>query len=103
MTEIIGAIIGGFSASIPTLLKIHKDNKLKKDEQKKELDAIKKSLYELDKSTCKNFLVRFLRDVERGETLDEVEKERAYETYTHYIKILDGNGYIKKKWNKVMK
>ncbi|MCI9585272.1 MAG: hypothetical protein HFH45_01390 [Bacilli bacterium] len=103
MTEIIVAIIGGFSASIPTLLKIHKDNKLKKDEQKKELDEIKKSLYELDKSTCKNFLVRFLRDVERGETLDEVEKERAYETYTHYTEILDGNGYIKKKWNKVMK
>lgn len=103
MTEIIVAIVGGFSASVPTLLKMHKDNKIRKEAQKEELEEIKKTLCEIDKSTCKNFLVRFLRDVERGEELDEVEKERGYETYAHYTKILDGNGYIKKKWNKVMK
>ncbi len=103
MTEIIVAIIGGLSVSVPTLFKIHKDNDKKEIEQKKELEEIKKSLFEIDKSACKNFLVRFLRDVENGETMDDVEVERAYETYGHYRDILDGNGYIAKKWERLMK
>ena len=62
---------------------------------------INKSLIEIDLSQCKNFLVRFLADVEQGNKIDEVEKERAYEVYEHYTKI-GGNSYIHSKWVKLM-
>jgi hypothetical protein len=32
----------------------------------------------------KNFLVRFLADIEQGNKVDEVEKERFYEVYKDY-------------------
>ena len=56
----------------------------------------------LDTSQCKNFLVRFLADVEQGNELDEVEKERAYEVYDHYTNDLKQNSYIHKRWNELM-
>lgn len=103
MEEIIVAIIGGLSVSIPTLVKIRQENSKKTQAYKDELERINKRLNEIDKSACKNFLVRFLRDVERGEKLDEVEVERAHETFNHYTEVCEGNGYIKRKWNKLMK
>ena len=45
----------------------------------------------LDTNQCKNFLVRFLADVEQNNELDEVEKERAYEVYDHYTNDLKQN------------
>ena len=62
-----------------------------------------KQLEPLDRNQCKNYLVRFLADVERGEKLDDIEIERAYEAYDHYVKDLKGNSYIHDKWNKLMK
>lgn len=56
----------------------------------------------LDTNQCKNFLVRFLADVEQGNELDEVEKERAYEVYDHYTNDLKQNSYIHKRWNELM-
>lgn len=62
-------------------------------------DDIYKKLENLDENQCKNYLVRFLSDVESGEVIDEIERERAYEVYERYIK--EGhNGYIKARWNK---
>ena len=61
-----------------------------------------KRLNELDESICKNFLVRFLKDVERGVALDEVEKNRAHEIYDHYEGYLHKNSYIHDKWDKLM-
>lgn len=60
------------------------------------LDGMAVQILEVDMSQCKNFLVRFLADVEQGNQLDEIEKERFYETYEHYIKN-GGNSYIKDK------
>lgn len=57
----------------------------------------------LDINQCKNFLVTFLKAVEKGETMDEVETQRAYEVYDHYVKDLKGNSYIHAKWEKLMK
>lgn len=50
----------------------------------------------------KNFLVRFLADVEQGNIIDEVEKERFYEVYKDYRK-LGGNSYVQRKVEKLEK
>lgn len=50
----------------------------------------------------KNFLVRFLADIEQGNLVDEVEKERFYEVYRDY-KGLGGNSYIQHKVEKLQK
>ena len=72
------------------------ENGLKPVNQK--LDAMDKKLDEVDMNACKNFLVRFLADVEQGNPIDEIEKERFYETYEHYTSPrLHGNSYIKEK------
>lgn len=60
------------------------------------LDSLDKKIAEVDLSQCKNFLVRFLSDVEQGARIDEVERERFYETYQHYINA-GGNSYIHEK------
>lgn len=65
---------------------------------KSEIEPINKSMKEIDVGQCKNFLVRFLADVEKGKELDQVEKERAYEVYDHYTNELKQNSYIHKRW-----
>ena len=56
----------------------------------------------LDTNQCKNFLVRFLADVEQGNELDKVETERAYEVFDHYTNDLKQNSYIHKRWKELM-
>lgn len=70
---------------------------------KKEIEPINESMKEIDVGQCKNFLVRFLADVEKGKELDQVEKERAYEVYDHYTNELKQNSYIHKRWEQLMK
>ena len=48
----------------------------------------------------KNFLVRFLADIEQDNKVDEVEKERFYEVYKDY-RDLGGNSYIAHKVEKL--
>ena len=50
----------------------------------------------------KNFLVRFLADIEQDNKVDEVEKERFYEVYKDYRE-LGGNSYIAHKVEKLQK
>lgn len=69
----------------------------------KQLEPINQKIDKLDLNDCKNFLVRFLADVERGQVIDEVEEKRAHDVYDHYRKDLNGNSYIEDKWNKLMK
>lgn len=63
----------------------------------RKLDGLDRKLTDVDLSACKNFLVRFLSDVEQGNPIDEVEKERFYETYQHYTDDLHQNTYIHDK------
>lgn len=70
---------------------------------KNEIEPINDSIKTLDIGQCKNFLVRFLSDVEHGKELDQVEKERAYEVYDHYTNDLKQNSYIHKRWEELMK
>lgn len=69
----------------------------------KQLEPINQKIDKLDLNDCKNFLVRFLADVERGQVMDEVEEKRAHDVYDHYRNDLNGNSYIEDKWNKLMK
>lgn len=73
---------------------------------KKQIDKlfkpIRQDVREVDKSQCKNYLVRFLKDKERGVDLSEIEIQRAHEAYEHYTEDLNGNNYIHAWWEKQM-
>jgi hypothetical protein len=72
------------------------------DPMSKQMDIIKNNINDLDISQCKNFLVRFLADIEQGNPIDEVERERAYEIYDRYTNQLKQNSYIHKRWHELM-
>lgn len=88
--------IAGFIGSVKYLSEV-----LKK-QVNKTLEPINQNIKEIDISQCKNFLVRYLKDVEQGNKLDEVEIERAYEIYDHYTNDLKQNSYIHKRWEELM-
>lgn len=60
------------------------------------IEQINKRLAEVDVENCKNFLVTIITEVEKGGWLHEVEKERFWEEYEHYVQ-MNGNSYIKRK------
>lgn len=73
----------------------------------KELEPIKESLVKMDEKidkvdmeSCKNFLVRYLADIEQGKLPDEIERQRFWEQYDHYEKA-GGNSYIHQKVEKL--
>ena len=63
---------------------------------KRELKSVNDKVDSVDAESCKNYLVTFLSGVEKGNSVDEIERERFYEEYQHYIKV-GGNSYIKRK------
>lgn len=58
------------------------------------LDGMERSIKKLDIQTSKNFLVRYLADIERGENIYESEKQRFWDEYKHYKDDLKENAYI---------
>lgn len=60
------------------------------------LDALSSRIDTVDNETTKNFLVARLSELDRGMTMNEVEKERFWEQYDHYTEN-GGNSYIKRK------
>jgi hypothetical protein len=66
------------------------------------LKPINKRLNDIELSSDKNFIVRFLADIEQGNQIDEVERERFYEIYQRY-KELGGNSYVSHKVEKLQK
>ena len=70
---------------------------------KEQLDPLNNKINELhqhiadvDLESCKNFLVTFLSEIDKGDRVDEIERERFWEQYQHYEK-MGGNSYIKRK------
>lgn len=104
------AFIVALAASIKTLRKdlkkwiadankdefeaLKKANKEEFDSLKKELQTLKSNQDSIDLENCKNYLVTFLSELERGEPKDEIEYQRFWEQYEHYIS-KGGNTYIK--------
>lgn len=66
------------------------------------LAPINTRLNQIELSSDKNFIVRFLADIEEGNQVDEVERERFYEIYQRY-KELGGNSYVSHKVDKLQK
>lgn len=108
MTEItlgqIAAAIAFLVALITGVVYLKKQlEQVLKDAMKNEFEQINKKIDTLDgkvdkvdMQSCKNFLVQFLSNIEKGMTIDEIQKQRFWEQYEHYIKI-GGNSYIKSK------
>lgn len=100
---ILTVIIGGY-VKLYTMIK----EKLKEivGEALKPLNdsilEINQRLDVVDMESCKNFLVRCIADVERGETMSETETERFWEQYDYYIKS-GRNTYVKNKVEKLKK
>lgn len=88
----IGALISGIEFLLIRFNKIF-DLKLK---------PINNRLNDIELSSDKNFIVRFLADIEEGNHVDDVEKERFYEIYQRY-KELGGNSYVSHKVDKLEK
>ena len=66
------------------------------------IDAIADNNKRIELEAHKNFLVRFLADVEQGQPIDEIERERFYEVYSRYTSPeLGGNSYIRNKVEKL--
>ena len=91
---VIVAIVGGFGL-LYTKLKSALE-KIVSDQ----LKPIAEQLNKVDMETCKNFLVRCISDIERGDQMSETEIERFKEQYDHYVKN-GGNTYIKDKVDKL--
>lgn len=111
----LSAFLGAVSAIIVLFNKVH--NKVVKKtildpinsninqlrtEMNNSLTNIRGDIRELDISECRNFLVRFLGDLERDTDIDPVEIQRAYDVKKHYIDDLNQNSYVKDRWNAVI-
>lgn len=95
------ALIVGIGASTATIYKfLSRAMKKLFDAQTKDisdrLDKQEAAISRVDMENCKNFLVSFLSRLERGEPIDEIERERFFEQYEHYSQ-LGGNSYIQNK------
>lgn len=89
----IGSVLSAAGIIIAALNKLF-DNKIK---------PLCKSVTKLDENYCKDFLVEFLDDMEKGLIDDETKIKRAYEVYDRYTNVLKCNSYIHDKWERVMK
>ena len=59
------------------------------------LGEMQASIRTLDVQATKNFLVRYLADIERGNVIYDSEKQRFWEEYDHYTDDLKENSFIK--------
>ena len=108
----ICGFLGGFAALFKYVQKlidkvIAQPLLKKMDENRSALESqikeVKDELSIVGEDQCKNYLVRFLADVEVGESLSEAEVERAYDAYEKYTKTYHGNSYIHDRWDKLMR
>lgn len=109
----LAALIGAISAIVAVIIKLYGktvgksiENAIKplREEIEKSHKEIRNDIEKIDISECRNFLVRFLGDIERGTDIDPVEIERAYDVMHHYSneKELNQNSYVKSRWNAVI-
>ena len=64
------------------------------------IDKLDKKVDSVDMNSTKNFLVARLSEIESGQKMDEIERERFWEQYEHYQKI-GGNSYVHEKVEKL--
>lgn len=105
---LIVAIVGGFAflyAKLKTVISDVIKEMLSPvtasiDALTKRVDSVETTINDrlnsVDMESCKNFLVRCLGDLEKGNELSEAEKTRFWEQYDYYRKHGE-NSYIKNK------
>ena len=99
------AFIVGFIGSvsyIKTHIKKWISDSLKSefDKMDDKINHLENHMEGIDIATCKNFLVARLSEIEKGSYWNDIETERFWEQYEHYIKH-GGNTYIKTKVEKL--
>ena len=96
ITFLVGVITG--IAFLLNQIKKWIQNALKDEfeDVNKKIDDLSSTVKQVDMGAVKNYLVSFLSDVEKDNPIDEIERERFWEQYEHYLKI-GGNSYIKRK------
>ena len=102
ITFLVGLITGIGFLSKQMKSWITKSMKEPLDTIKTDIKSINERINEVDKNACKNFLVARLSEIEQGNQLEEIESERFWEQYQHYIEI-GGNSYIKRKVEQLIK
>ena len=60
------------------------------------VDGLQTYIDDVRFNSCKNYLVHFLSEVDRGQPIDEIELARFWEQYEHYRQ-KGGNSYIARK------
>ena len=64
------------------------------------LNDLKTTVERVDMESCKNFLVRCLGGFEHDVKLSDIEQERFWEEYEHYLRN-GGNSYVKHRVEKL--
>lgn len=99
------AFLAGFFGSVTYLKKNVSDwvSAAVKKEMKPMQDdllAMREESRSIDLENCKNYLVTYLANAEKGTWFDPIEQERFWEEYEHYQKC-GGNSYIRQKVEKL--
>ncbi len=99
------AFLAGLGGSIATIVHFVKKAltglfREQMEEINKRMDQQEASIKKIDLENCKNFLVVYLAKTEDGSAQDEIETQRFWEEYQHYIEN-GGNSYIKQKVEKL--
>ena len=68
----------------------------------KKIDKLEKKLDVVEMGSCKNYIVPYLADMDRGNIPDEIERQRFWDAYSIYVKD-GGNSYIQDRVAKLQK
>lgn len=90
----VAVIAGWISKSLKKYLTIVIKEEI--EPLKETMARIETEVKKTDKEATKNFLVTFLANVDRGEQIDEIERQRFFEEWEHYT-ANGGNGYLHAK------
>jgi hypothetical protein len=94
----LGGAVAGIIAGVKKVLKALFKEQM--ETLNKRLDQHDAQIKKIDLENCKNFLVSYLAKVESAGTTDEIETQRFWEEYEHYVQC-GGNSYIRQKVDKL--
>lgn len=86
--------VDDFSENVDTKIQVLTDN------FDRRIDDLSESIENVDRNSCRNFIVTFLSSVENDEPVGETETIRFWKLYKRY-KDFGGNGYIAAKVEKL--
>ncbi len=94
----LGCAVAGIITGVKKVLKALFKEQMETIDQR--LDQQAAQIKKIDLENCKNFLVSYLAKVEHEGPADEIETQRFWEEYEHYIQG-GGNSYIRQKVDKL--